>query len=97
MLTYGVVLLNYNTRSHTAGRTRVLMEHFNWELFDHRPFSSVLALSDYHQFAYLQKWQVHSALVILSWWCRNVAELAGCSLTQAYRTYCWIKVPQFQR
>jgi hypothetical protein len=37
MLTYGVVLLHDNARSHSAARTRALLEHFNWELFDHPP------------------------------------------------------------
>jgi hypothetical protein len=35
MLTYGVVLLHDSTRSHTAARTRALLKHFSWELFDH--------------------------------------------------------------
>jgi hypothetical protein len=37
MLTPGVVLLHGNARPHTAARTRTLLEHFNWELFDHPP------------------------------------------------------------
>jgi hypothetical protein len=37
MLTYGVVFLHDNARAHTAGRTGELLEHFNWELFDHPP------------------------------------------------------------
>jgi hypothetical protein len=28
------------------------MEHFNWELFDHPPYSPNLAPSDYHLFTY---------------------------------------------
>jgi histone-lysine N-methyltransferase SETMAR len=53
MLTYGIVLLHDNARPHTstAARTRTLLEHFNWELFDHLPFSPDLAPSDY--FVYL--------------------------------------------
>jgi transposase len=39
MLTYGVVLLHDNSRPHTAARTSALLEHFNWELFDHPPYS----------------------------------------------------------
>jgi hypothetical protein len=30
MLTSGVVLLHENALSHTAARTRALLEHFNW-------------------------------------------------------------------
>jgi hypothetical protein len=32
----------------TAAHTRALLEHFNWKLFDHRPYSPDLAPSDYH-------------------------------------------------
>jgi hypothetical protein len=49
MLTYGVVLLHDSARSHTstAARTRALLEHFSWELFDHRQYSPDLGQSDY--------------------------------------------------
>jgi histone-lysine N-methyltransferase SETMAR len=33
-----------------------LLEHFNWELFDHPPYSLDLAPSDYHLFTYLKNW-----------------------------------------
>lgn len=35
MLTDGVVLLHDNGCPHTAARTQALLEHLNWELFDH--------------------------------------------------------------
>jgi histone-lysine N-methyltransferase SETMAR len=54
MLTYGVVILRDSARPHTAARTRALLDHFNWELFDHPPYSPDLALSDYHLFTYLK-------------------------------------------
>jgi hypothetical protein len=56
MLTFGVVLFHENARPHmsTAARTRALLGHFNWELFDHLPYSPNLALSDYHLFTYLK-------------------------------------------
>jgi hypothetical protein len=54
MLTYGVVSLHENARPHTAARTQVLLEHFNWEMFDQPPYSHDLSLSDYHPFTYLQ-------------------------------------------
>jgi hypothetical protein len=41
---------------HTAARTRVLLEHFNWELLDHTPYSSDVTPSDYHRFTYLKNW-----------------------------------------
>jgi hypothetical protein len=49
MLMSGVVLLHDNARQHTAVRTRALLEHFSWELFD----SPDIALTDYHR--YLRK------------------------------------------
>jgi hypothetical protein len=52
MLTYGVVLLHDNARPHTAASTRALLEHSNWELFDHPD----LAPSDYYLFTYLKNW-----------------------------------------
>jgi histone-lysine N-methyltransferase SETMAR len=50
MLTSGVVLLHDNASPHTAVGTRALLEHFNWELFDHPPYSPHLAPSDYNLF-----------------------------------------------
>jgi histone-lysine N-methyltransferase SETMAR len=56
MLTSGVVLLDDNERPHTAARTRALLEHVNWELFDHPPYSPDLAPSEYHLLSYLKTW-----------------------------------------
>jgi hypothetical protein len=33
-------VLHDNVRLHTAVCTRALLEHFNWELFDHPPYSA---------------------------------------------------------
>jgi histone-lysine N-methyltransferase SETMAR len=41
---------------HSAANTRALLEHFNWKLFDHPPYSTDLASSDYHLFTYLKNW-----------------------------------------
>jgi transposase len=40
MLTYSilVVLFHDNALPHKTARTRALLEHFNWELFDHPPY-----------------------------------------------------------
>jgi hypothetical protein len=35
MLTHSVVLLHGNAHPNTVARTLALLEHFNWELFDH--------------------------------------------------------------
>jgi histone-lysine N-methyltransferase SETMAR len=51
MLTKGVVLLHDNARPHTAARTTALIKRFNWESFDHPPYSPDLAPSDYHLFS----------------------------------------------
>jgi 16S rRNA G966 N2-methylase RsmD len=55
MLTYGVVLLHDNARSHTAARTHTLLENFSWVFFDH-PYSPALAPSDYRLFTHLKNW-----------------------------------------
>jgi histone-lysine N-methyltransferase SETMAR len=51
-----VVLLHDNTRLHKSARTRALLEHFNWELFDHSSYSLDLAPSDHHLFTYQKNW-----------------------------------------
>jgi histone-lysine N-methyltransferase SETMAR len=56
MLTSGVVLLHDNTCLHIAACTQALLEHFNWELFDHPPYSPDLAPSDYYLFYYMKNW-----------------------------------------
>jgi transposase len=60
MLTYSVivVLLHENAYSYSSARTRGLLEHFNWELFDHPPYSPDPAPSDYHLLTrtYLKNW-----------------------------------------
>jgi hypothetical protein len=53
ILTSGVVLIHDNARPHTAACTQALLEHFNWELFDHPPYSPP---SDYHLITYLKNW-----------------------------------------
>jgi transposase len=51
-----VVLLHDNARLHTAARTRALLQHFKWELFDHPLYSPDLTPSEHHLFTYLKKW-----------------------------------------
>jgi histone-lysine N-methyltransferase SETMAR len=53
MLASGVMLFHDSACPHTAAHTQALLEHFNWELFDHPPYSPDLAVSDYHLFTYL--------------------------------------------
>jgi len=50
MLTKGVVLLHYNAQPHTAashrGWHKCFNQAFNWEIFDHPPYTPDLAPSD---------------------------------------------------
>jgi transposase len=56
MLTYCVALLHDDARQHTAARTRALLKHFSWELFDYPPYSPDLTPNYYHLFTYLKNW-----------------------------------------
>ena len=56
MLTKGVVLLHDNARPHTAARTSDLIKLFNWEIFDHPPYSLDVAPSDYYLFTKMKVW-----------------------------------------
>jgi hypothetical protein len=50
MLTSSVVLLHTNAQSYTKARTRTLLEHLNWKLFDYSHYSPYLSPSNYHLF-----------------------------------------------
>jgi hypothetical protein len=85
-----VVLLHDNVLLHTstADRTQALLEHFNWELFDHSPYSPDLTPNDYHLFTYLKHWLDHSTSKIKNCWNmskRGWAHRWHTSLTQGYR------------
>jgi hypothetical protein len=56
MLTKGVVLLHDNARPHIAARTNASTKLFNWEIFDHPPYSPDLVPSDYHLFTKMKVW-----------------------------------------
>ena len=56
VLTKSVLLLHDNTRPHTTARTSDLIKLFNWEIFDHPPYSPDLAPSDYHLFSKMKVW-----------------------------------------
>jgi histone-lysine N-methyltransferase SETMAR len=47
-------MLDDNAHLHTAAHTRALLQHFNWELFDHPPYSPDLTPSEHHLFTYLK-------------------------------------------
>jgi hypothetical protein len=44
------VVKDDNARPQTAARTNALIKLFNWEIFDHPPYSPDLAPRDYHVF-----------------------------------------------
>jgi transposase len=50
-----VVLLHDNLHPHTTAHASALLELFNWELFDHAPYSPDLA-QNYHLSTYLKNW-----------------------------------------
>jgi histone-lysine N-methyltransferase SETMAR len=50
MLTKGVFLLHANARPHNTAHTNALIKLFNWEIFDHPPYSLDLAPIDYQLF-----------------------------------------------
>jgi hypothetical protein len=54
MLISDVMLLHDNERPHTAVRTLALLQHYNWELFDHPAYSPDLAPREYSVFIYLK-------------------------------------------
>jgi transposase len=56
MLIKGVVLLHNNARPHTTACTNALIRLFNWEIFDHPPYSTDLAPIDYHLFTKMKVW-----------------------------------------
>ena len=56
MLTTGVVLLHNNTRPHTMASKNALIRLFNWEIFNHPPYSPDLVPSDYHLFTKMKVW-----------------------------------------
>src|SRR5215510_6532798 len=56
MLTKGVISLHDNARPHTTACTNALIKLFNWEIFDHPPYTPDLAPSDYHLFTKMKVW-----------------------------------------
>jgi hypothetical protein len=50
MLTFAIVIFHNNARNWP------LMEHINWELFDHSPYNPYLAQSDCHLLTFQQSW-----------------------------------------
>jgi len=55
LLSHKVCLLHDNARPHTARLIRFLLVDFKWIVFNHSPYSSNLAPSDYHLFSRLKK------------------------------------------
>jgi hypothetical protein len=51
----GVVFHHDNAHPHAAAHIRTLLEHFNWEWFDHPTCRPDLAPSNCHLFTYLKE------------------------------------------
>jgi len=56
MLTKGIIFLHNNARPHTQACTNALIKLFNWEIFNHSPYSLDLVPSDYHLFTKMKIW-----------------------------------------
>jgi len=89
MLTKGVVLLHDNAWPHTVASTNALIKLFNWEIFDHPPYSPDLAPSNYHLFTKMkvcldtQCFHTNKELMDgVNNWLRNLAHR---SLTRDYK------------
>jgi hypothetical protein len=84
MLISGVAFPHDYARSHTAARTPALLQHFNWELFDHLSYSPDFAPSDYHLFNHLKNrlgsQRFYNNEEGIYGRCQNVAELTVGSL-----------------
>jgi hypothetical protein len=52
----GVMLNNDIECPHTPAHSREILEHFNWELFDHPSYSPDRTPSNYHLLTYLKNW-----------------------------------------
>jgi hypothetical protein len=70
MLTFGLVLLHDSSHPHTDARTRALLEHFNWELFDHPAYNPATSPREYH----LKNWSLSQSF-------NNSEELMECVKT----------------
>jgi transposase len=92
MLTKGVVLLHDNARPHTAARTKVLLQQFNWEIFEHPPYSQHLAPSDYHLFTKMKVcWLTNASKPTRSSWMESTTGWVPwqCrSVTRDYKSWC---------
>ncbi len=74
LLSHSVILLHDNARPHSATITRLLLEDFKWDVFQHSPYSPDLTPSDYHLFLQLKsalgglRFQSNAEVIA---WCRK--------------------------
>jgi len=60
LLSKGVILLQDNARPHVAKVRKDLMQHFQWGVLHHPPYSPDLSPCDFHVFGPLKKaWKGH--------------------------------------
>jgi hypothetical protein len=97
MQTSSVVLLHDNVHLHMAACSQALLKHFNWDLFDHPPYSPDQTPSNYHPFTHVRH-------LLDSPFCNNNEMMmeggktwqstqAQTFLTQAYKNVC----PEYDR
>jgi hypothetical protein len=92
MITKGVVLLHYNNRPHSMARTNALIKLFNWEIFDHTPYSPDLAPRDYHLFTKMKLWlanqRFHSNKELMDGVNNRLHNLAAPFFNKGLQNYC---------
>ena len=54
LLSKCVFIFHNNARPHTANVTKQLLQKFDWDVFDHSPYSPDFVLSDFHLFLNLK-------------------------------------------
>ena len=55
MLSSGIVLLHDNARPRTAAARKWFLQSFQWEVFDHPPYSPDFATFDFHLFPRMKR------------------------------------------
>jgi hypothetical protein len=69
MVTTGVMLLHDNAHLHTAASTQALLEHFNWELSNHPPYSPDLTpVITTCLPTWRSGWDHRTSTAMRSWW-----------------------------
>jgi histone-lysine N-methyltransferase SETMAR len=93
MLSRGVVMLHNNARPHTVATTQDLIATFDWEQFDHPPYSPDLAPSDFLVFLHLKTFlggrRFHNKVkeAVNTWFASQVASLYDAGIQKLVPRY----------